>query len=234
MAIALGLLALPAVPFAQPAGPTPNLRPAKTQTQDFVAAAARRFEIPQAWISALIRVESGGDPHAISHAGAMGLMQIMPATWVSERARLGLGGDPFDRRDNILAGVAFLRDMRDRYGARGMLAAYNAGPGRYEDYRFRGRPLPPETVAYVAQLAPTIGGDALGGRTAVDPLAWTRAALFSTRLSDSYSPPPTRTTDAAGTPPIDKPARPIARTPVADIEPPSTGLFIQPSGHQTP
>jgi len=234
MTMALGALALPTAAFAQPAGPTLNPHLVETQIHDFVAEAARRFDIPVTWIWAVIRVESRGDPHAISPAGAMGLMQIMPATWASERARFGLGGDPFDRHDNILAGVAFLRDMRDRYGTDGMLAAYNAGPGRYEDYRFRGRLLPPETIAYVAQLAPAIGGDALGGQAAADPLAWTRASLFSAHASDTPVSPPTRTTDAAGAPPIDGQANGGARTPVADIEPPSTGLFISPSGQRTP
>ena len=53
--------------------------------------------------------ESGGDPHAVSPKGAMGLMQIMPGTWAELRGRLGLGTDPFDPRDNIFAGTAFLR-----------------------------------------------------------------------------------------------------------------------------
>src|SRR3546814_9882611 len=81
----------------------------------------------------------------------MGLMQIMPGTWRFERARLGLGNDPFDGRDNIMAGADYLSAMRQRYGPVGMLAAYNAGPGRYEDFRPRGRPLPMETVVYVRQ-----------------------------------------------------------------------------------
>ena len=67
----------------------------------------------------------------------------MPGTWARQRVRFGLGSDPFDPRDNILAGTSYLREMYDRYGAPGFLAAYNAGPGRYEDYARRGRPLPP-------------------------------------------------------------------------------------------
>jgi soluble lytic murein transglycosylase-like protein len=112
----------------------------------------------------------------------MGLMQIMPATWGQLRARYGLGSDPFDERDNIMAGAAYLREMHDRYGnASAMLAAYNAGPGRYDDYLSRGRPLPPETVSYLAQLAPIVGTSravevAVSARP--DPFAWRRAALF--------------------------------------------------------
>ena len=64
--------------------------------------------------------------------GAMGLMQIMPKTWTELRARYGLGANSYDPRDNILAGAAYIRELYDRYGAPGFLAAYNAGPGRYE------------------------------------------------------------------------------------------------------
>jgi soluble lytic murein transglycosylase-like protein len=104
-----------------------------------VADAARRFGIPEAWIWAVMRVESRGVSHAVSPAGAMGLMQIMPATWTGLRTRYGLGPDPFNVRDNIMAGAAYLRELHDRYGnAAAMLAAYNAGPGRYDDFVSRG------------------------------------------------------------------------------------------------
>ena len=59
-------------------------------------------------------------------------MQIMPRTWTELRARYGFGADPFDPHDNILAGAAYIRELYDRYGVPGFLAAYNAGPGRYE------------------------------------------------------------------------------------------------------
>lgn len=155
-----------------------------------VADASRRFGIPEAWIWAVMRVESGGNARAMSRAGAMGLMQIMPATWVGLRARYGLGRDPFDVRDNIMAGAAYLREMHDRYGSvSAMLAAYNAGPGRYDDFVSRGRPLPPEAVGYLARLAPIVG---TGGATDAaelavnappDPFAWRRAALFVRTVS---------------------------------------------------
>lgn len=129
-----------------------------------------------------MHVESRGVSRAVSPAGAMGLMQVMPATWAGLRARYGLGPDPFDVRDNIMAGAAYLRELHDRYGTvTAMLAAYNAGPGRYDDFVSRGRPLPPETVGYLAQLAPSVG---TAGATEVaisappDTFAWRRAALF--------------------------------------------------------
>ena len=131
-----------------------------------------------------MRVESHGDRRAISPKGAMGLMQLMPETWTDLRVRYGLGRDPYDPRDNILAGAAYLREMHDRYGSPGFLAAYNAGPGRYEDYRDRRRPLPSETIAYVAELLPLIGGgdvDPAVLTASVTRLAWAKASLFVMR-----------------------------------------------------
>ena len=166
-----------------------------------VAEAARRFGIPEAWIWAVMHVESRGAPRAVSPAGAMGLVQLMPATWTILRARYGLGIDPFDSHDNIMAGAAFLREMHDRYGnPTAMLAAYNAGPGRYDDHIVRGRPLPVETRAYVAQLADIIGGSGdteLAAASLPDPFAWRRASLF-TRTANAPAPVQT-TADPAGT-----------------------------------
>lgn len=147
-----------------------------------IAEAAQRFDIPERWIWAVMRVESNGDIRAVSTAGAMGLMQIMPATWVSLRTRYRLGSDPFDARDNFLAGAAYLREMYDRYGnVTAMLAAYNAGPGRTDEYLSRGRPLPAATRAYIAKLASiTDGSDDTRLAVALppDPFAWRRAGLF--------------------------------------------------------
>ncbi|MDI6654084.1 lytic transglycosylase domain-containing protein [Gluconobacter japonicus] len=144
-----------------------------------IAEAAQRFDIPTTWIRAVMGAESAGDPGAVSSAGAMGLMQIMPGTWADLRVRHHLGRDPYDPRDNILAGAAYLRELHDRYGSPGFLAAYNAGPDRYEA-SLSGRPLPSETRAYVAAVAPLIrgGGDAPVMIAAADRLAWTRAPLF--------------------------------------------------------
>ena len=130
---------------------------------DAIAEASRRFGVPQHWIRAVMRVESAFHPRAVSHAGAMGLMQVMPQTYAELRGRYGLGADPYHPRDNILAGAAYLREMYDRFGARGFLAAYNAGPARYQQHLVDGRPLPLETRAYVAKLAPAVRA-ALAGR----------------------------------------------------------------------
>jgi hypothetical protein len=147
----------------------------------FIAEASQRFSIPEHWIRAVLRVESAGDVRAISSAGAMGLMQVMPDTWADLRSRHGLGRDPYDPRDNILAGTAYLREMWDRYGnVAAMLAAYNAGPGRYDEHLATGRVLPAETRAYVATLAPVLGlATAPDVPTIVPPPPdWREAPLF--------------------------------------------------------
>ena len=115
----------------------------------------------------------------------MGLMQIMPETWTELRARYGLGADPYDVRDNILAGAAYIRELYDRYGSPGFLAAYNAGPGRYERHLATGRPLPEETQAYVATLAPMIDTSWTNVQigTVGKSFAWAKSSLFATRTA---------------------------------------------------
>lgn len=145
-----------------------------------IAEGSNRFRVPQRWIRAVMHLESARDPRAVSRKGAVGLMQIMPATFAELRLRHRLGRDPYDPRDNILAGTAYLRELYDRYGSPGFLAAYNAGPGRYEA-SLKGRPLPAETRAYVAMLRPFWGGgDAPGALTArhAKAVSWKVAPLF--------------------------------------------------------
>jgi soluble lytic murein transglycosylase-like protein len=126
--------------------------------QPLIDEASARFGVPVSWITTVMRIESrgrttmGGRP-IVSPAGAMGLMQLMPATWAAMRQRLALGADPFDPHDNILAGTLYLRLMYDRFGYPGCFAAYNAGPGRYAAF-LAGRPLPIETVRYVSWSTP--------------------------------------------------------------------------------
>ncbi|ESZ86675.1 MAG: lytic transglycosylase [Blastomonas sp. CACIA14H2] len=179
------LVALPiglAPALAQESNPPPAPSAVTHPYAQHVADAARRFGIPENWIWAVMRVESAGNARAMSSAGAMGLMQIMPGTWAQLRARHGLGTDPFDVRDNIMAGAAYLREMYNRYGnASAMLAAYNAGPGRYDDHISRGRPLPAETVAYLARLGSVTGSESAVEVAVVaqpDRFAWRRSALF--------------------------------------------------------
>lgn len=134
-----------------------------------IAEAALRFGLPADWIRAVIRAESGGDALALSRAGAVGLMQLMPGTYADLRSRYGLGADPYGIRDNILAGSAYLRELRDRYGPLGMLAAYNAGPGRWDEHVRTGRPLPDETERYLAKLSSAVGLPTLDPALAAGP-----------------------------------------------------------------
>jgi hypothetical protein len=216
-------LGMPAVAIHAQAAPI-ALQASSDSYAALVAEAAQRFGIPAAWIGAIMRFESRGDRLAVSPKGAMGLMQIMPDTWAALRARYALGPDPFDAHDNILAGAAFLREMHDRYGSPGFLAAYNAGPGRYEDYRDRHRPLPPETVAYVAALVPIVGDGAIDGPVLVaasDPSSWMQAPLFITR---SASPEPA---DRATTKqPSNDASTVVAMRDLSAIAPQSAGLFV--------
>jgi hypothetical protein len=149
----------------------------------FVTEASKRFAVPEHWIRAVMRVESDGKQRARSSKGAIGLMQIMPKTWAELRARHRLGVDAYDPRDNILAGAAYIRELSDRYGEPGFLAAYNAGPGRYERHLRTGRPLPAETQAYVATLAPMIESTQDSERMAGvrTSFAWANSSLFATR-----------------------------------------------------
>ena len=151
----------------------------------FVAEAALRFGIPTSWITAVMQAESRGVVRAVSPKGAMGLMQIMPDTWSGLRSRYGLGPNPFDPHDNIVAGAAYLRELHDRYGTAGFLAAYNAGPRRYEDHLTSGRPLPAETQAYVAALAPLLRDDGSMSNVITAIIrSWTSSPLFPVRAND--------------------------------------------------
>ena len=144
-----------------------------------------RFGVPARWIAEVMQIESRGDPRALSPKGAIGLMQIMPATYASLAARYGLGADPWNVRDNIMAGAAYLRELYDRYGASGFLAAYNAGPGRWEDHLSGVRPLPGETVRYLSRLGPLTGGNvALSSSTSTQAApAYPRAAPIFVALN---------------------------------------------------
>nr|WP_319515150.1 lytic transglycosylase domain-containing protein [uncultured Cohaesibacter sp.] len=122
-----------------------------------IVEAARHFSFPEDWIIAILQQESGGKEDAVSPKGAMGLMQLMPDSWTDMKLRHDLGDDPFDPHDNVFAGTAYLSFLWDRYGTiEAMLAAYNAGPTRYEDALQNRRSLPAETQSYVADLAPTL------------------------------------------------------------------------------
>ncbi len=108
-----------------------------------VRYAAWRNGLDPALVAAVMVAESGGDPCAVSSAGAMGLMQLMPQT---AEALLPEGGDPFRPVDNVLAGARLLGRLVRAHGLRLGLAAYNAG-----ERAFR-RPWPGETRRYVPKV----------------------------------------------------------------------------------
>ena len=191
LAIFVSLMNLSSAAHAERAAPNAQKAavPPPIPLAVFVTEASGRFAVPEHWIRAVMHVESHGKLRARSQKGAMGLMQIMPKTWTELRARYGLGADPYDARDNILAGAAYIRELHDRYGAPGFLAAYNAGPRRYEIHLATGRPLPDETQAYVATLAPTIGGEQIGRKIVAvsKSLTSARSRLFVVRTASNSS-----------------------------------------------
>jgi soluble lytic murein transglycosylase-like protein len=111
-----------------------------------VRDAALRFGVSSRLIRSVIRHESAGDPGAVSHRGAMGLMQLMPPT----ARELGVVC-AFHPRQNIVGGTRYLRAQRDRFGSwRRALAAYHAGPARVARDR-----IPTETRRYVRRVLAT-------------------------------------------------------------------------------
>jgi soluble lytic murein transglycosylase-like protein len=123
-----------------------------------IRIAAGRHGVPEQLVSAVIRVESGFNPRAVSRKGARGLMQLMPQT----ASILGVR-DSFDPRDNIDGGVRHLRGLIDRFrnNLPLALAAYNAGEGAVNTHG--GIPPYPETQAYVGRILAILGGDSLAG-----------------------------------------------------------------------
>ena len=227
---AIGALSLGSGSAAAVAQSAPVVRPAAVDLHaDHIAEASRRFGIPEHWITAVLRAESAGDVRAVSMAGAMGLMQVMPATWAELRSRYGLGRDPYEPRDNILAGTAYLREMFDRYGnVAAMRAAYNAGPGRYDEYLATGRTLPAETRAYVAALAPMFAG-AVASEPPIpappSPPDWRVAPLFVMRSTDMRAAAASQSEVQSGDAPV---AIPVHDS--ADAEQQSDGIFVARAG----
>lgn len=125
--------------MAQPGAPA-------TGVDQIVRDAAARYGVDADLIHAVIRAESDYDPRCRSHAGAMGLMQLMPGT----AAGLGVA-DAWDPAQNVDGGTRYLRRQLDRFGdLRLALAAYNAGPGAVS--RYGGVPPYDETRTYVQRV----------------------------------------------------------------------------------
>jgi len=149
-------------PAADPLAPANSAKADEANIADpvlhgIIAEASARFGVPERWIHAIMRVESDGATGATSPKGAMGLMQMMPDTYADLRDRFGFSDDAYATRDNILAGSAYIREMYDRYGSPGFIAAYNSGPARYDEYLASGRELPEETLRYVVAVGTALG-----------------------------------------------------------------------------
>lgn len=131
--------------------PTPFVQSSKhTNGTDWlnpiISKASKKYGVDIGLIKAVIQAESDFNPQAVSHAGARGLMQLMPATARS----LGVH-DSFDPEQNVMGGTRFLKDMLQRYNGNvdSALAAYNWGPGNVDK---RADHLPRETRDYLARV----------------------------------------------------------------------------------
>lgn len=121
-----------------------NARERLEALRPLIRSASERYGVEESLVRAVILMESGGNPRAVSDAGAMGLMQLMPST------AKGLGvDDPFDPVQNLDGGVRYLRQLLDRYnGDKSLaLAAYHSGPSRVD--RYGGIPPFPVVNRYV-------------------------------------------------------------------------------------
>jgi soluble lytic murein transglycosylase len=138
---------LPQLSFDREGRLTAPLRPADAKRYDLLLRRiGRETGVPPALVKAVIHAESAFNPRAISHKGAMGLMQLMPAT----ARTMGLD-EPFVAEQNVAAGTRYLRTLRERFGNWTMaLAAYNAGPEAVT--KFGGIPPYRETQSYVRRV----------------------------------------------------------------------------------
>lgn len=111
--------------------------------EDLILAAADKYQIDPNLVRRVMRVESGGNPRALSSKGAIGPMQLMPGT-----AR-DLGVDPWNPEQNIDGGTKYLAQQIRKFGTEGGLAAYNGGPGRFEKMGRDISRMPAESQDYV-------------------------------------------------------------------------------------
>lgn len=138
----------PAPELSAPARVTPNSKSKLTEFDEIIDEMAVKYRMPVNLVRAVMHAESAFDPNAISHVGASGLMQLMPAT-----AREMYVKDIFDARENIEGGTRYLRVLANEFDGDmvKMVAAYNAGPDAVRKYGGQIPPYP-ETQAYVRKV----------------------------------------------------------------------------------
>jgi soluble lytic murein transglycosylase-like protein len=169
-----GKLVRTAAPQLKPASPS---KP-KPEIAAIVEHAASENQVDPLLVHSIIQEESNFNPYAISSKGAEGLMQLMPPT-----ARMLGVANSFDPRQNIEAGVRYLKQLQDIYhDDRLALAAYNAGPAAVDKYK----QVPPykETQEYVNR----VGSRYTNARTAAEPKAATKAAPQTETAPEAVSP----------------------------------------------
>lgn len=139
-----------------------NVAQGKTESMDSIfEEASARYGVPVSLIKAVAKAESGFDTNAVSKAGAMGVMQLMPAT-----ARSMGVTNPFDARQNIMGGTKCLKEHLERFGGDVSLAlaAYNAGPNSVRKYG--GIPPYKETQNYIQKVFSFMNGSPIyAGKT---------------------------------------------------------------------
>ena len=147
------------LPLPPASAPTVVTRPtlatrltARAPVFSLIQRLAQQYSVDPHLVRAIITVESNFDPHAVSRAGAQGLMQLMPDTAARYRV-----DDPFDPYANIEGGIRYLRDLLRLFPSdlRHVLAAYNAGEGAVQQYG--GIPPYPETQRYVERVLALYG-----------------------------------------------------------------------------
>jgi soluble lytic murein transglycosylase-like protein len=135
--------------------PVPVLKPPPARRQPppeticgLIRSAARQHDIPARFLTRLIWQESRFRVTAVSHAGAQGIAQFMPATAAERDLE-----DPFDPRQAVAAAASLLSSLERRFGNLGLAAAaYNAGPGRVSAWLAKRKRLPAETRHYVKAI----------------------------------------------------------------------------------
>jgi soluble lytic murein transglycosylase-like protein len=203
------------VPKAAQVRATRYVKPdSSRQYDEIIAEHASNHGVRTALVRAVIQVESGFNAYAQSPKGALGLMQLMPAT----AKQFGVV-NPFNPKENIRAGVAYLRELLDRYSndEEIALAAYNAGPGAVDRYS---QSVPPyrETQNYVSKVSEIAKPQVKIPGTKIYQIV----QIIDGQERVLYSTDPAARINPAALPPSD----PASRTPAQVLQ--SSGVFRAP------